>query len=58
MSLSKLEKNWELGSWELPNSLAFRAGALKRDIVYDVSIKGVVIGGTARDFDYWFKVVS
>ncbi len=45
----------------LPNDLYFSAGALKRDIVYDVTVEGIAIpgapAGAATRVDYWFRLI-
>ncbi len=41
----------------LPNNIRFSTGILKRNVIYDVSITGVVVAGKAVEVSYWFRLV-
>jgi hypothetical protein len=42
----------------LPNNLQFAAAGLTANTIYDVTIANVVVGGTARSYSYYFRIVA
>ena len=42
----------------LPNNIRFSTGTLKRNVIYDVSIRGVIVAGTSVEVSYWFRLLS
>ena len=42
----------------LPNNLQFAVAGLTANTIYDVTIANVIVGGTARSYSYYFRIVA
>ncbi len=41
----------------LPNNLQFFVSGLQTNVIYDVSVNGVSVGGASTNYSYWFRIV-
>ena len=41
----------------LPNNLQFFVSGLQANVIYDVAIERVSVGGVATNYSYWFRIV-
>ncbi|WP_066793372.1 CAP domain-containing protein [Sphingomonas soli] len=55
MSVSKIAFDNE--GFGLPNNLQFAVAGLTANTIYDVTIGNVIVSGTARNYNYYFRIV-
>lgn len=51
-------KNDNEGWGSFPNNLSWKADGLRDNLKYNVTIKNVNVGGSPRDYSYWFELTD
>jgi uncharacterized protein YkwD len=49
--------SWDNDGYGLPNSLQWSVAGLTTNTTYDVTISNVTVGGAARNYSYYFRIV-
>ncbi len=48
---------WDNDGYGLPNNLQWNVAGLAANTTYDVTINGVIVGGSPRNYSYYFRLV-
>ena len=51
------KQTYDNDGYGLPNNLQFAVAGLQTGVYYDVTITGVVVGGTTQSYSYYFRIV-